>query len=232
MAAAPKIVLRYFDCQGRAEPLRRMLVDSGVEFVDEKVPISEEWVKMREDPNFAGPLKTLPVLHWDSFVTPGTEAIALYLAHKFGYVADGSLETLTVSAALCSVGHSDIIKPAVKFLYEGGSTPEKSIEEDFKTTFDFIRSRVVPFEQYLSKGPYLLGEKLSAADFFVSTACDIAFQIFGEKIMDGCPKLKSFLQQMAERPRIKEYLNSDRKPTQFCASVRETEILEKTRCLL
>src|SRR5262245_20656896 len=37
--AESRVVLRYFDCRGRAEALREALLDAGVPFVDDRVPI-------------------------------------------------------------------------------------------------------------------------------------------------------------------------------------------------
>ena len=208
-------------------------IDSGVEYEDERVPISMEWYNsIRDDPNRGGPLKTLPVLHWDSFMTPGTEAIALYLAHKLGYVADGSLESVTFSAALCASGHGDIIVPSFEFLYLAGSNPQKSVEDDFGHYFDKLRNRILPLENVLGKQQYFLGDKICAGDFFIYTACEMASQIFGDKLLDGCSQLKSFLQRMSERPRLQEYLKSAQKPTRLCGSDVETEVLQKTRHLL
>jgi glutathione S-transferase len=210
-----------------------MLIDSGVEFEDERVPISVEWyTSMKDDPNVVGPLKTLPVLHWDSFMTPGTEAIALYLAHKLGYIADGSLESIIFSAALCASGHEDIITPASQFLYAAGSNLQKSVDDDFAHYFKQMRNRILPLEDVLGKKQYFLGDKLCAGDFFIYTACDRASQIFGDKLLDGCDQVKSFLVRMCKRPRLQEYLESRRKPSRFSGSGVEKEILQKTKHLI
>ena len=228
-----KVVLRYFDCQARGEPLRIMLVDSGIDFVDDRVGGTfEDKKKVLQDPNRGGPFKSLPILHWDSFMTPGCEAIASYLGHKLGYVADGSLESKALSAALCACGLEDIIKPSFEFLCLGGFSTAKTIEEDFAACFSNLRRRIEPLEQFLGKQTFFLGDELCPGDFFVYTACEFARKIFGEKLLEGCDQLKNFLQRMSERPHIQQYLKSGRQSPLLCGSIREDEVVQKTRHLL
>ena len=40
----PRVVLRYFDCRGRAEPLRHLLRDRGIAFEDVREPIDASFI--------------------------------------------------------------------------------------------------------------------------------------------------------------------------------------------
>jgi hypothetical protein len=60
MTRAPdRIVLRYFDCLGRAQPLRNALVDAGVAFDDERISIGPSWRTVKEQAE-GGPFGSLP----------------------------------------------------------------------------------------------------------------------------------------------------------------------------
>ena len=74
----PKFVLKYFDFQGRAEPIRYIFAHAGVEYVDERVPV-ERWAELKK----SFPFGVLPVLELGgAHVLAGSTAIARYLAER------------------------------------------------------------------------------------------------------------------------------------------------------
>jgi glutathione S-transferase len=81
--AARDVVLRYFDCRSRGQALRFALVDGGVAFEDERIPV-EELPAFRErvatEPGHGGPFGSLPVLSWRGQEVAQTLAVASFLA--------------------------------------------------------------------------------------------------------------------------------------------------------
>ncbi len=54
------LILRYFDCRGRAQALRDVLIDAGVDFRDERLVVGPSWYPLKADPAVAGPFGSLP----------------------------------------------------------------------------------------------------------------------------------------------------------------------------
>ncbi|XP_065827531.1 hematopoietic prostaglandin D synthase-like [Oscarella lobularis] len=222
-----KIVFRYFACQGRAEPLRLLLADSGVQFDDERVPIDEKWKQTKQDRSISGPFQCLPVLHWDSHLIAQTEAIAVYLSIKLGYAGDGSPEQMAQSAALCSAAHQDLVQTAVKLLYIPVLEPQKNLEEAFHETARNIHGRLRALDHLLDEKQFFLGDRLCSGDFFLYAAFDQILTIFGDSLFDSYPRLKAFYERMGARPNIKAYVDAGRRLKCISANPKEQEVLEK-----
>ena len=54
-----RVFLRYFDCLGRAQPLRSALVDAGIAFEDQRLAIDPSWRALKEQAD-GGPFGSLP----------------------------------------------------------------------------------------------------------------------------------------------------------------------------
>jgi hypothetical protein len=78
-AGSDAVVLRYFNCRGRGQALRYLLVDYGIEFVDERFEADLSWSTFKGAAQ-GGPFGSLPVLHWGEHTVGQALAIAGYLA--------------------------------------------------------------------------------------------------------------------------------------------------------
>jgi len=80
------LVLRYFDIRARAEPLRLLLVDAGVDFVDERVPYDDDWKTKGALEQPFRLLPTLDVIEADgkTFRLPETIPITEYIEETYG----------------------------------------------------------------------------------------------------------------------------------------------------
>src|ERR1700733_4925079 len=58
-----RVLLRYFDCLGRTQPLRNALVDAGIAFEDQRLAVGPSWRALKEQAA-GGPFGSLPVLEW------------------------------------------------------------------------------------------------------------------------------------------------------------------------
>jgi len=80
------LVLHYFDIRARAEPLRLLLVDAGVESVDDRVPYDGDW---KTKGMFEQPFQLLPTLDvteadGKTFRLPETIVITEYIEETYG----------------------------------------------------------------------------------------------------------------------------------------------------
>lgn len=79
------LTLSYFPIRARAEPMRVLLADAGVEFVDKRIPLDEEW---KTTLKAQYPFRQLPTLdvqdeQGNVFCLPETNAILQYLEDTF-----------------------------------------------------------------------------------------------------------------------------------------------------
>jgi glutathione S-transferase len=116
----PPIVLRYFDCRGRAQFIRHYLACRELAHVDERVALSpgfEAWQAMRGDRGRAGTFHKLPVLHWGERLVSETLVINAFL-HR----ASGDEELLSEAenlrhAMLVSSLVSDVMTPIATLIW-------------------------------------------------------------------------------------------------------------------
>ena len=82
MSNIPSVILRYFDCRGRAQHLRYFLRGRNIPFADERVPLSgdfSEWRAIQPDRSRSGYFQKLPVLHWGETLLAETSVIHHFL---------------------------------------------------------------------------------------------------------------------------------------------------------
>ncbi len=114
MSSVPPVVLRYFDCRGRAQFIRHYLACRELEHADERVALSpgfEAWQAMRGDRARAGAFHKLPVLHCGERLVSETLVIQAFL-HR----ASGDEELLSEAessrhAMLSSSLYHDVMLP-------------------------------------------------------------------------------------------------------------------------
>jgi hypothetical protein len=114
MTEWPGIVLRYFDCRGRAQFLRNYLTYRNIPFRDERVPLSADfsaWTAIRDDRSISGPFKRLPVLHWGDELVPEAPVIAAFLHERSGDEAALSAEDNLRHRILLSSLYTDLMQP-------------------------------------------------------------------------------------------------------------------------
>src|SRR5687768_17094986 len=97
------VVLRYFECLGRAQPLRHALIDAGVAFDDVHVSMSD-WSQHKADPAFAGPFGGLPTLSSGGAVVAAALPIASCLGRRLGQydgLEDAAIARLEAISSNC-----------------------------------------------------------------------------------------------------------------------------------
>jgi hypothetical protein len=99
------VVLRYFQCLGRAQPLRHALIDAGVAFEDVRVPMAE-WSQHKADPTFAGPFGGLPTLGFGGATVAETLPIASFLGRRLGHydgLEDAAIARIEAISSNCYI---------------------------------------------------------------------------------------------------------------------------------
>lgn len=101
-----RIVLRYFNCRGRGQALRYLLIDHGIEFTDERLEADQSWQAGRAA--WGGPFLSVPVLEWDGHQVAQTLPIASYLSRRMGHTQHLDIQETALLDAVASAAYLDL----------------------------------------------------------------------------------------------------------------------------
>ncbi|KAH8811315.1 glutathione S-transferase [Xylogone sp. PMI_703] len=202
MAPATKPTLRYFDIGslGRGEPIRLFFKDVGIEFKDIRIPHDDNWPTVSAELQKKGLSRSgkIPVLEYNDVILTEHVPILRYLARDLG-AYDGE------------TNYDKYIVDAVADLYidwraqwASGASTDKFKNETAPAYYNVIA-------QYYAdrSGPYLLGDKITYADYLVYESID------NDEVTKSLPaKLPAAIQKFREafeaRPNVAAYLASGR----------------------
>src|SRR5690349_22857876 len=95
------VTLRYFQCRGRAQPIRHALHDAQVAFEDVQLSLAE-WPEFRANPDVAGAYQGLPTLTWNDVTVAETLPIASFVAKRLGEYRELTDAEIAFREAVCS----------------------------------------------------------------------------------------------------------------------------------
>jgi hypothetical protein len=201
----PSITLRYFDCRGRAQPLRHYLEHSAPAFTDERVPFTDgwrTWARMKTDPELSGPFGKLPVLVWNGRLLVETLLISSFLQQELAPSAKAPLIDQAQSALADDLGH----------LYEllnldqlgPGADPRLVAQRVELGTADSFRR----YESVAAgpDSPFCLSSSPSIAAFWLHEVWQLAQLLLGaraEALTAGLSGLSAVLADVASLPAVK-----------------------------
>ncbi|KAJ1515979.1 hypothetical protein HMI54_011249 [Coelomomyces lativittatus] len=198
----------YFPLKGRAEPIRMILEFGGAKY---RNLFPQNWIE--EKPKT--PFGQLPVLiiheNGKEKYLAQSQAIIRYLARKFDLFPPNPFEAALVDSYLES-----FIEIGEKLSFILFRVPEDKREEAKR---DFVKSVVAPFIMVQSriiksnKTPgYFLGNKITIADISLYNYVTAINTLIPNTInKENAAPLMEIVENVENHPRIKEYLNSDRR---------------------
>ncbi len=209
-----KPTLIYFKARGRAEVIRLVLAEAGVDYdehpVGKDLPRHEgqptDLVGLRE----AGllPFGAVPVwVDSDGFRLAQSGAIARYLAATHGMVGGTPREQARVEEIL---GGVDDVRLELRRLVPAAPADRPAIVAEL--TDSFLPRWMGYFDRFLAANRdgtgFLVGDSLTLADLALYYLLELLpDNRFGAAI-DAYPRLAAFARRIAERPRIAAYIAS------------------------
>jgi glutathione S-transferase len=209
---------------GRGEFVRLALEEAGVAYVDKaREPGAEETLlALLERSDLLHPPFAPPFLKHGNVLIGQTAAILLYLGERHGLAPTDQAERLWVHqiqltiADLVSEAH-DAHHPLGAHLYYEEQKPEA-----LRRARDFRENRIEKYLRWFEEitarkredGPYLVGDRVTYADlslFQVTEGLLYAFPRAANAVLADCPGVAALRQAVAQRPRIRSYLESDRR---------------------
>lgn len=225
------VVLRYFNCRGRGQALRYLLVDYGIAFVDERFEADVSWSTFKGAAQ-GGPFGSLPVLHWGEHTIGQALAIAGYLTRSLGLDQRRDRENLALLESVTSAAYLDLTCVVRDLLRPRVIPNDEQWPAFFAGFLESIPARLPAFERQLSAQgtPFFGGVEPTAADYFVFEAVDVWLELLGfgfGAALATCPRLREHHSAVFARPNLNAYLASGGRPGPLTASPHEPEIRER-----
>jgi glutathione S-transferase len=203
--------------------LRYMAYDAGLDFIDEVVSVEETFLgtwasKEKFSPEFAGPLKALPVVQHNGEIINQTSACTQYVAEIAGFMPNLPIERAQ-AIMISSHVYEDIQMPMWDAFW-GFKDWERDVIGGFGGPTSGLTLKFANLEQILSRSisDFAVGSEISIADFaifnvvdgFTKRMLEVASgpsaidMLFGEK-----PAIAQHQKMMGARPNIAKYRSSD-----------------------
>ncbi|KAF7991294.1 hypothetical protein HCN44_002856 [Aphidius gifuensis] len=198
--------LIYFNARGRAEHIRFIFAYAGIDFIDERIP-KERWPEIKK----SMPYGMLPVLEINGKTIAQSNAVARYLARKYGLAGKDEWESMVCDVLVDTL--SDL--KLVLFQYRTEIDLIKKEEKKAKLLKETIPFYLNKFEKtILENDGYAVGSSTTWADFVFAVALENFEQIFGVNALDNYPGLRSLKKRVHEIPEIVLWLEK-RPQTEF-----------------
>ena len=209
--------------QGRGEFVRLALEEAGADYVDvARVRGTGELMRLWNGKGIATPSFAPPFLRHGKVIIGQTANILLYLGERLGLAPKASGAKLWTHQIQLTIADLVLEAHDTHHPLGGAFYYEEQKPESLRRAKLFRDSRIPRFlewfETILAENPkgdrYLVGARLSYADlslFQAVAGLSHAFPKAMAKHLPDAPKVAALSERIAARPRIKAYLDSDRR---------------------
>ena len=152
----PEFTVHYFGLYARAEPTRMVLAHAGADWHDNRI---SNWPEVKASmPNGQVPVLELA----DGTVMGQSLAILRFVGMKFGYMPTDAMEAFHVNYLV------DRFQDIGGLYYKPVFAAEDAKEALYTQIFDDALPKfLAEIDHYCAKGSWLVGDKLSIADFTI-----------------------------------------------------------------
>ena len=202
--------LTYFDVRGRAEVIRILLEESGTQYSERRISI-EEWPELKSNFTFG----QLPIYEEGDLLLNQSNAIYRYLGRKYDLYGDSMMEQ-----ARCDIIQETFVD-AQNTLGSFYWNPEfENLRDEFENSElpELLTKLSNLFECNSSKSGYWVGTRLSFVDIIAWHFLDYV-RPFSLRTLNKFEKLSQFKALIEQRPRISDYLKSERRPAIMTVSL-------------
>jgi glutathione S-transferase len=202
MSTTPQIL--YFDIRGRAEPIRLLLEDVGAQYADKQITL-EDWPEIRA----TTPFRRMPVYSEGELEIPESFAIMNYLGRKHDLLGEDEIARVRCDVAIEAWrDYGNRVANIFGALSNSEPARKTFVETEQPTLLADLESFYL---KKPSKTPYWAGNAPTVADFAAFHLVEGIANRF-PKLLSQFGALKEFHVHFSERPNIKEYLASSRRP--------------------
>jgi len=196
----PTYKLTYFDAKGRAELIRFLFAQAGVEYED--IRLTQEQFAEMKPKILTG---TLPLLEVDGTTLNGSSAIAMYVAYSHNLAGGDILETARIT------GFLDVLrdyqeKMVAAFFGNDENVKEKArvaLKEEHTPRYFKILETMITNNN--SPDGWAFGNGVTVADLALCVLVDPVMEKF-PALGDKFPAIRKNIDAVKAQPKIAEYL--------------------------
>jgi len=211
-----KITLYYFNFPGRAELIRLILHYNDINFEDKRITF-DEWKDFKQAHKELFPFGQMPVLEWNGKIYAQSQAIAKFLAQKFGqYPTDP--ETQFEVDQIRELINNDIYEDWFRQFVLDEEKRKGYADDFFNTRFPEKLSYINDLIKKTGNNGYIVGNSLTLADFTLWNLAEgfLSHPNWKEKsvpVFEKFPELQEYLKKRDEDPKWQAYLKKKIIPT-------------------
>ncbi|EON67430.1 hypothetical protein W97_06683 [Coniosporium apollinis CBS 100218] len=204
--------LHYFDffSKGRGQVMRLFWEDAEIAYEDIRYTFSE-FPQHKSKISDMNPTASVPVIELNGRILTQSYAVLRRMARQLGAYDGETEEEKYWADAMCDVAIDWRTLFVIAFLSPDKETAYPKHKETDRKRYLGALERHLSSHEASVRGPYVLGDKVSYADFVVYQIChDEELTKNGREGMREYPRLVKLVDAMEERPNVKGFLESDR----------------------
>jgi len=190
----PSYKLTYFNVMARAEPIRVLFAQAGVEYEDCRIK-GEEWQALKPKVPSGG----LPILEVDGKMLTQSKAIERYVAKELNLAGSNAFETAQCDAVIEAIVEcQQEIKPLFAEKDE-----EKKVELR-KEVLEKMKPKLARIQDsYLApNGDVFVGKTITVADIELFVFAELVSNMLKEDPLANYPKLSALREKVGKEPKI------------------------------
>ena len=204
----PTYKLYYFPGRGRAELIRWIFAQAGVQYEDVRKS-GEDWAAFK--PNT--PFGSMPVLDIDGKLYAGSGPIARYVAEAHGLAGSNALENLEL-ASINDVINDGFVQMML-FYFEKEEARKAQLKKDldekhFPKFLGLLNKRITDN----GSSGWIYGEKVTYIDLCVALFAELVEKIGGANALDAYPAVAKLRETVEALPNIAKWIK-ERPVTEF-----------------
>lgn len=224
------IVLRYFQCLGRAQPLRHALIDAGLAFDDVCIPMAE-WPQHKADPGVAGPFRGLPTLSAGGALVAETLSIASFLARRLGHYDGLDAAAIANLEAISSNCYIEIMLRCGELIWAEYMYPGADMAAALPGLVGRMLEKIGGVEALSPEHGWFGGARPVVADFFAGEAVEVLRYMLGpardNELRARLPRVFALAERVRARPALARAWEN--RPAQFTMRPDEADVIERFR---
>eukprot|EP00937_MAST-01D_sp_MAST-1D-sp2_P002537 g2537.t1 len=212
-AHASSYTLRYFKVRGRAEPVRLILADSGLEWHNELLTFGT-WPQLKRHA-LLGTVPTLGVVdassaHQVAQCVGIAHYLATVLAHRGLLGRVGNAADLGLALSLSTCAYQELLSPLIALQWIFVRAPGTPLKSAAHAYYAKVLQLMPLLLRALGDKPYLCGAAPCVADYFLAEWCDCHRLLFAraarEHPDDVPPALVALQRRLFQRPSVAAYI--------------------------
>ena len=189
----PRYILTYFNTRGRAEPIRLILAQAGVDYEDKRIT-REQWAQLKPQTPFGH----IPILEVDGKVLSGSLPVTRFLAERHGLAGSNDVENAEIAGIVDCI--TDLIAQMIKWMSE----KDETCKAELKKEMDKVHTpkHLSNLEKHITAEGWLYGSKVTYADLiFFNFSHHLS-----DEVLAKYPGLKGLREKVEALPNIAKWL--------------------------